>query len=67
MEILTVSAAISFSALLLLSFFRIAESAFIRIQSDFLDSVQSPKPSDYRIEQYLDKPAPVLVAFSLMK
>lgn len=67
MEIITVSAVVSFSALILLSFFRIAESAFIRIQSDFIDSLESPSPSDYRVEQYLDKPAPVLVAFSLMK
>ncbi|PKP03814.1 MAG: hypothetical protein CVU11_06785 [Bacteroidetes bacterium HGW-Bacteroidetes-6] len=67
MDVLTVSVVVSFASLILLSFFRITESAFIRIQSDFLESIQLPKPSDYRVEQYVDKPASVLVSFSLMK
>ena len=51
----------------LFAFLRIAESAFIRISSEFLDEIESPTPSDHRTDDFLDKPAPVLVAFSIMK
>jgi len=51
----------------LFAFLRIAESAFIRIPSEFLDEIESPTPSDYRTDSFLDKPAPVLVAFSILK
>lgn len=53
--------------LILFSFLRIAESAFIGITSEFLDDIEHPTPSDYRTDQFLDKPAAVMVAFSLLK
>ncbi|HBG70326.1 MAG: hypothetical protein A2W93_15950 [Bacteroidetes bacterium GWF2_43_63] len=53
--------------LILFAFLRIAESAFIRITTEFLDEIESPTPSDYRTDGFLDKPAPVLVAFSILK
>lgn len=53
--------------LMLFSFLRIAESAFIRITSEFLDDIEHPTLSDYRTDQFLNKPAQVMVAFSLLK
>lgn len=53
--------------LILFAFLRIAESAFIRITSEFLDEIENPSPSDYRTDSFLDKPAAVLVTFSVLK
>lgn len=53
--------------LLLFAFIRFAEAAFIRIPSGYIDDMEKPKPADYRIDDWLDKPASVLVAFSLLK
>lgn len=53
--------------LILFSFLRIAESAFIHIPFDFLDKIDDPNPSDYRIDKYLNKPAPILISFSFLK
>lgn len=53
--------------LILFSYIRLAEAAFVRISSSYLESINRPKSSDYRIDEWLDKPAPVLVAFSLLK
>ncbi|HPB02431.1 MAG: transporter associated domain-containing protein [Bacteroidales bacterium] len=58
---------LSCAILVLFAFLRIAESAFIRITSEFLDEIESPTPSDYRTDAFLDKPAPVLVSFSVLK
>lgn len=53
--------------LMLFAFLRMAESAFIRIPSDFLDDIEDPTPSDHRTDDFLDKPAPVMVTFSILK
>lgn len=53
--------------LLLFAFIRLAEAAFVRIPSSFIDHIEKPKPTDYRIDDWLDKPASVLVSFSVLK
>ncbi len=53
--------------MLLFAFLRASESAFIRIPSEFMTGIPDPKPSDYRTEHFVDKPAAVLVAFSTIK
>lgn len=58
---------LGFVSLLLFAFIRFAEAAFIRIPSGYIDDMEKPKPADYRIDNWLDKPASVLVAFSVLK
>jgi gliding motility-associated protein GldE len=53
--------------LILYSYLRICESAFIRIPSEFIDDIEAPTPPDYRADNFLKQPAPALITFSILK
>lgn len=62
------SVLIFFIGLVLFFLTRLAETSFIRIPSGFLEDISGkPKPADYRVDHYIDHPALILVATSLMK
>lgn len=53
--------------LLLYAIVRLSESAFVHLSADYVDSLENPKPGDYLLEHWLDKPSAILVSYSLMK
>lgn len=43
------------------------EHAFSKIPLNYLESLEKPKPTDYRTDQFLDDPAALYVGFSIIK
>lgn len=63
-----ISIVVFFICLILFFLTRLAETSFIRIPSGFLDDIEGkPSPADYRVDHYIDHPALILVATSLIK